>query len=104
MFRQLLQFVKADLLGWKKASDADELDFPKSLRLVQPLSSTYSMNAVAHEAQSNVPIPDGLDLTENIVPLSLYGITQPQAKEKKRKKKRNVPRPDEVCISLDPSS
>ena len=91
MFRQLLQFVKADLSstpkGSPEAEDVDSPYFPKSLRLIHPLSSTFNMNAVEPEAQANVPIPEGLDLENNIVPLSLYNLAPKQPKEKKKRKK-----------------
>ena len=43
-------------------SRTDELRFPKSLYLIQPLFSPYELNAVGATAQASVVPPDGLDL------------------------------------------
>lgn len=84
--RQLFSFVQADLASHRphaKAPSSDsfggsfqdstsdstnELYFPKSLLLLQPLFSAYELNPVASSAQSSVPVPDGLDLDQWIVP------------------------------------
>ena len=79
---QLFTFVRADLNGFRPASanpfdykeevtasgSTSEPNFPKSLFLIQPLSSSYELNTVAVNAQASVPIPDGLDLNAWIVP------------------------------------
>lgn len=43
-------------------SRSDELRFPKSLYLIQPLISQYELNPVAAAAQANVLPPEGLDI------------------------------------------
>ncbi len=79
---QLFAFVRADLNNFRPASanpfeyneevavsgPTSEPNFPKSLFLIQPLSSSYELNTVAVNAQASVPIPDGLDLNAWIVP------------------------------------
>ena len=41
---------------------SDELRFPKSLYLIQPLVTPYELNPVATTAQANVVPPEGLNL------------------------------------------
>lgn len=41
---------------------SDELRFPKSLYLIQPLFSPYDLNPVAATAQASVVPPEGLNL------------------------------------------
>ncbi|KAI0783126.1 Adaptor protein complex AP-3 delta subunit [Abortiporus biennis] len=81
---QLLAFVRTDLNNFRpsvsenafsgygdiagSSSSSIEPNFPKSLFLIQPLSSTYELNTVAVTAQVSVPIPEGLDLNAWIVP------------------------------------
>jgi AP-3 complex subunit delta-1 len=86
---QLLGFVEADLRAYQptiKQSDRDsrdipgveggfelnsheeEITYPKSLFLFQPLFTAYELNAVGMNAQIAVRIPDGLDLGRDIVP------------------------------------
>ena len=79
---QLFTFMRADLNSYRppversfgyedavgSSSNTTEPDFPKSLFLIQPLSSTYELNTVATNAQASVPIPEGLDLEAWIVP------------------------------------
>jgi AP-3 complex subunit delta len=43
-------------------SSSDELRFPKSLYLIQPLVSPYELNPVAATAQASVVPPEGLNL------------------------------------------
>ena len=43
-------------------SRSDELRFPKSLYLIQPLVTPYELNPVAATAQASVVPPDGLNL------------------------------------------
>lgn len=81
---QLFTFIRADLNGFRPASAnpfeyeevagldsgtnmTSEPNFPKSLFLIQPLSSSYELNTVAANAQASVPIPEGLDLNTWIV-------------------------------------
>jgi len=69
---RLLEFMKADLASYARnagsPSTAMGPSFPKSLLLIQPLSSAYELNAVADEAQQSVRIPAGLELEIDIVP------------------------------------
>lgn len=80
---QLFTFIRADLTSYRppversfgyeenaggSSSNTTEPDFPKSLFLIQPLSSTYELNTVAANAQASVPIPEGLDLEVWIIP------------------------------------
>ena len=64
--------------------------FPKSLYLVQPLFSSYELNAVAASAQAFVPVPDGLDLDSWIVPPPREAAqsSSPPVREKKKKVKK----------------
>ena len=43
-------------------SRPDELRFPKSLYLIQPLFASYELNPVAGTAQASIILPEGLDL------------------------------------------
>ena len=82
---QLFAFVRADLNNFRPTSAnpfeyeevassgsvegaLSEPNFPKSLFLIHPLSSSYELNTVAVNAQASVPIPEGLDLNAWIVP------------------------------------
>lgn len=81
---QLFTFIRADLAGYRpRAEDGfafsdsangfdsgptSEPNFPKSLFLIQPLFSSYELNAVANSAQASVPVPESLDLDAWIVP------------------------------------
>ena len=64
-----------------------DLPFPKSLYLIQPLSTSYTLNPVAKTAQASVPIPDGLDLDAWIVPPSEDSIQDELAESTDRKNK-----------------
>lgn len=94
-FHQLLQFIRADLHklpSTPSTSDSSPFTsdptYPKSLRLISPLSSTFQMAAVAPEAQSRVKVPDGLDLDLAIVPPSIAFPDLEVKKEKKKGKKK----------------
>ena len=77
---QLFRFIDADLNSFRPKISSldlpddnvsgfapeDDLHFPKSLYLIQPLSS-YQLNPVAKVAQASVPVPEGLDLDAWIV-------------------------------------
>lgn len=94
-FGQLLQFMKADLAayGQGRASTASSEgpNFPKSLQLIHPLSSTFELNVVAPEAQDKVRFPEGLDLDTDIVPVAVRAPPEltgnAPTKVKRRKKK-----------------
>ncbi|KAG9009375.1 AP-3 complex subunit delta [Tulasnella sp. 427] len=94
---QLLRFLKADLAsyGHTESSTNDSPLFPKSLKLIHPLSSPFELNAVASEAQGKVRMPEGLDLDIDIVPISvraspeLTGNTQPKKRKKKDPNKQS---------------
>jgi AP-3 complex subunit delta-1 len=78
---QLFRFIDADLNAFRPKISSldlpddnvngfapeDDLHFPKSLYLIQPLSSSYQLNPVAKVAQASVPVPEGLDLDAWIV-------------------------------------
>lgn len=75
---QLFRFIDADLNSYRpRLSSLDlpdegfapenDLHFPKSLFLIQPLSTSYQLNPVAKAAQASVPVPEGLDLDAWIV-------------------------------------
>jgi len=66
-----------------------EINFPKSLYLIQPLFSAYELNPVASHAQTSVPIPDGLDLDAWIVPPPREPVLSPEktTSEKKTSKR-----------------
>jgi len=64
-----------------------EINFPKSLYLIQPLFSAYELNPVASEAQANVPVPDGLDLDAWIVPPPREPVVAPEKKKTSKKGK-----------------
>ena len=71
---QLFNFISADinsflpnmrsspLPGSEPPSRSDELRFPKSLYLIQPLVAPYELNPVAATAQASVVPPEGLNL------------------------------------------
>ncbi|KAG6842376.1 hypothetical protein C0991_007506 [Blastosporella zonata] len=96
---QLFRFIQADLDAHRPKppitpgfpTDPEVLSpeprFPKSLYLIEPLSSTYELNPVATSAQASVPIPEGLDLDAWIVPPPQEIIAdQPPDRKKKLKK------------------
>ncbi|KAG6889341.1 hypothetical protein C0995_001749 [Termitomyces sp. Mi166 len=94
---QLFRFIQADLDAHRPTSltpfspdsglDTPEPRFPKSLYLIEPLSTTYELNPVAINAQASVPIPEGLDLDTWIVPPPKEVVAdQPPDKKKKGKK------------------
>lgn len=64
-----------------------EINFPKSLYLIQPLFSAYELNPVASHAQASVPVPDGLDLDAWIVPPLQEPVVAPEISDKKTSKK-----------------
>lgn len=110
---QLFAFVHADLSSYnptKKApqpvAPADlengfvdgpsstapaELNYPKSLYILQPLFATYALNPVATEAQASIAAPDGLDIDAWIIPkakpMPIVIRGEFEGDEKKRKKK-----------------
>ncbi|QRW08936.1 AP-3 complex subunit delta-1 [Ceratobasidium sp. AG-Ba] len=81
---QLFMFIQADVKGFEakratvveKTEEAsseahpptDEPSYPKSMYLLQPLRTSYELNYVAPHAQSAVPVPEGLNLDNWIVP------------------------------------
>jgi AP-3 complex subunit delta len=65
-------------------STTKEPVFPKSLYLIHPLVSAYPLNPVASAAQANVPIPEGLDLDEWIVPPPKNVVPTPTTGEEER--------------------
>lgn len=89
--------MKADLAayGEARASTADPggPNFPKSLQLIHPLSSTFELNAVASEAQDKVRFPEGLDLDTDIVPVTVRAppeLTGKAPTKIKRRKKKDL--------------
>ncbi|KDQ63013.1 hypothetical protein JAAARDRAFT_75593 [Jaapia argillacea MUCL 33604] len=80
----LFSFIRADLAAYRPTPKPDngpdyretafsdinptEIRFPKSLFLIQPLSTAYELNPVALTAQASIGIPEGLDLDIWIVP------------------------------------
>ncbi|KAF9532121.1 Ap3d1 protein [Crepidotus variabilis] len=80
---QLFSFISADLNShrsrrpsisaasslsmFEETSITEDLDFPKSLYLIDPLFSSHELNPVANSAQASVPVPEGLDLDSWIV-------------------------------------
>ncbi|KAF5356245.1 hypothetical protein D9756_003712 [Leucocoprinus leucothites] len=103
--RQLCSFIAADLnshhskattpaaspsVAFDDGRNSTEVNFPKSLYLIQPLFSTYDLNPVASNAQASVPIPDGLDLDAWIVPPAQEPVAIPEeaTQEKKKKSKK----------------
>ncbi|KAG9047015.1 AP-3 complex subunit delta [Tulasnella sp. UAMH 9824] len=96
-FGQLLQFMKADLAAYGEAlaatADPEGPNFPKSLQLIHPLSSTFELNAVAPEAQDKVRFPEGLDLDTDIVPVAVRAppeLTGKAPTKVKRRKKKDL--------------
>ncbi|KAF9453879.1 Ap3d1 protein [Macrolepiota fuliginosa MF-IS2] len=108
--RQLCNFIFADLNSHRSktstlayattgsstaledTASAQDVSFPKSLYLIQPLFSTYELNPVASNAQASVPVPDGLDLDAWIVPppqepVVMVDNVTPEKKKKSRKGK-----------------
>ncbi|KAG9012942.1 AP-3 complex subunit delta [Tulasnella sp. JGI-2019a] len=91
-FITLLEFMRADLCSPKQpairtTSELAEPQFPKSLRLIEPLFSTYELNAVAPEAQTRVRLPSGQILDLVIVPDNVaYQDHSQKATQKKKKK------------------
>lgn len=103
---QLFNFIRADLSSYRPKPNpvygngfadpstsgfdpvgTSEPWFPKSLYLLQPLFSSYSLNPVATEAQMSVAIPEGLDLDEWINPQAKPTIREPVNYEFIEKKK-----------------
>jgi len=98
----LSQFKPRPTESFAFAGDSDGFEsavtvpeFPKSLYLIHPLVSTYPLNPVAPAAQANVPIPDGLDLDnwivpppKNVVPAPTTGEDERGRRPKKRKGKK----------------
>jgi AP-3 complex subunit delta-1 len=72
----------SDSGGFESAST--EPEFPKSLYLIHPLVSAYTLNPVASAAQANVPIPEGLDLDKWIVPPPKNLVPTPATEEEER--------------------
>ncbi|KAL5494662.1 APL5 [Sanghuangporus weigelae] len=62
--------------------------YPKSLYLLYPLFSQYELSPIAPEAQTSVPVPEGLDLDAWIVPQAQPKIEEPVEVEMKKKKDR----------------
>ena len=99
---QLFKFIQADLTSFKPKPPGStpsgfategtsafdpvqvtEPDYPKSLYLLQPLfTGAYSLNPVAAEAQTSVPVPEGLDLDAWIVPEAKPVEKAPEPEEK----------------------
>ncbi|PPQ99510.1 hypothetical protein CVT24_005300 [Panaeolus cyanescens] len=101
---QLFTFISADLNSYQPKSmqpsllptpsgfeeqvdSAPEVDFPKSLYLIQPLLDSYELNPVATTAQASVPIPEGLDLDAWIVPPPPVNTSTDDVHTEKNKKK-----------------
>lgn len=94
---QLLSFIEADLKNHKapvssqkkeaaiegleggfeestpNGGSDDNPPYPKSLFLLEPLYTSYELNAVAAQAQSSIRVPDGLDLDTEYVPSGGFG-------------------------------
>ncbi len=87
---QLFRFIQADLEvhapllakgpsdginenGFEAEAADTRLAYPKSLFLLQPLSSGFEMNPVGYRAQESVKVPEGLDLDARLVEI-LNGI------------------------------
>lgn len=98
---QLFRFIDADLNSFRPKISSldlpddnvsgfapeDDLHFPKSLYLIQPLSS-YQLNPVAKVAQASVPVPEGLDLDAWIVHPPEDPVQDgPESTERKKKSK-----------------
>ncbi|KAK2461539.1 hypothetical protein APHAL10511_006002 [Amanita phalloides] len=93
---QLFRFVEADLNSYHPRNstlgfvETDDLHFPKSLYLIQPLTTAYPLNPVANAAQASVPVPEGLDFDSWIVPPppepAVNVSTDPVDRKKKSKK------------------
>jgi AP-3 complex subunit delta len=58
---------------------SSEPQFPKCLCLIQPLFTSYTLNPVAPIAQSNIPVPEDLDLDTWIVPPPKTVVNGPKA-------------------------
>ncbi|KAG6812847.1 hypothetical protein H0H92_015945 [Tricholoma furcatifolium] len=96
---QLFRFIQADLDSHRPkppptpgfSTDTEffspEPRFPKSLYLLEPLSGTYELNAVASGAQASVPVPEGLDLDAWIVPPPQEPVADLPTERKKKGKK-----------------
>jgi len=75
---QLFNFVRADLASHRLEGvstvgvPSDETNespaYPRSLLLINPLSSAYELNSVNIAAQDSIPVPESLDLDAWIVP------------------------------------
>ncbi|KAF8347080.1 adaptin N terminal region-domain-containing protein [Amanita rubescens] len=82
---QLFRFIQADLNSHPPKTVLSrnvDLHFPKSLYLIQPLSTSYTLNPVAKAAQASVPIPD-----EDPIQDALAESTDRKKKSKKGKGK-----------------
>ncbi|KLO06308.1 Adaptor protein complex AP-3 delta subunit [Schizopora paradoxa] len=106
---QLFNFIRADLNAYKPRSRIPEQSngfadastsafdpvgttdpsFPKSLLLLDPLFTPYTLNPVAPEAQSSVPVPEGLDLDAWIVPEANIALRHEKEKSTEKKKKKD---------------
>lgn len=106
---QLFNFIRADLNAYKPRpripeqsngfADAStsafdpvgttDPSFPKSLLLLDPLFTPYTLNPVAPEAQSSVPVPEGLDLDAWIVPEANVALRHEKEKTTEKKKKKD---------------
>ncbi|THV06465.1 Ap3d1 protein [Dendrothele bispora CBS 962.96] len=97
---QLFTFIQADLNAYRPRPEmpsfADtgssfegttEPHFPKSLFLIEPLISSHELNPVAAQAQSRVPVPEGLDLDSWIIPPPEEPKPTPEEKKIKKNKK-----------------
>jgi len=75
---QLFNFIRADLASHRPEEvstvgvPSDETNqtpaYPRSLLLIDPLSSAYELNFVNIAAQDSIPVPESLDLDAWIVP------------------------------------
>ncbi|KXN90087.1 AP-3 complex subunit delta-1 [Leucoagaricus sp. SymC.cos] len=118
--RQLCTFIAADLNIYRSkastpaagpstalddSSNQADINFPKSLYLIQPLFSAYELNPVAPHAQGSVPIPDGLDLDAWIVPSpqESAALVEEAAPEKRKKSKKGKEKETDGRKSKAPS-
>jgi len=75
---QLFNFIRADLASHRPEEvstvgvPSDETNqspaYPRSLLLINPLSSAYELSSVNIAAQDSIPVPESLDLDAWIVP------------------------------------
>ena len=66
-----------------------EPHYPKSLYLLKPLFSSYALNPVAAEAQTSIPVLEGLDLEAWIVPEAKPHLLEIEDHEPGVKKKKD---------------